>query len=748
MLWSQNITGKVATNDSLPVEFANVILLQVNDSSFVTGTVTDENGNFSFPIANGDYLLKVSFLGFQTQILEIETQNIGTIYLQSEDKNLSEVTITATRPVIKMGNGGISADIKNSRLREIGTAIDVLAQLPWVTTENDKIIVFGKGSPLIYLNNRLIHDVAELENINSNTINKITIITNPDAQYAANIQSVIKIETIKVQGEGLSGNLSHGITINRKFSNVSVANLNYRINNLDLFGMVYLSDKKSLQYIDWEQSNTNNYIVEKDSNHIHSRIFRSNVGTNYTFDSNNSMGARYEYTLTPKYNSTIYSSLSNFFNENHLKEQIYSMQDRDENSTKHSMNAYFSGKFTPWLWVKLDVDFIKGNTDNEQKVRNKKGKLLENIATTGSQNNRLIASKLVFTTPLNDDQLIYGSEWGNTDNRQTFFVTQQDGEQNLQSNKNDAKQNLLAVFASYSKTINKFDFDLGLRYEYVAFDYFANQEKQTEQSRIYRNWFPSINLSYSNNDFQAMAGYDRSIYRPSYYQLRNTIQYNSPYSYESGNPVLKPSINNCFSTAVQWKDFLFSAYFSMYEDIILLICKAYMEDIQMSQTENFDNFKNLSMSALYSKTMKKWHPSLEINLSKDFFNYNGKSYNQPIFEIKFKNSMLLSNNFQIGADVNYNTSGHSEIDYMYDIFRMDVYFSKTFFNRKLRVNLQGNDIFSTDKYKKSKEINGVSFYVCNDWNRRSVSLSVNYSFNTTKSKYKGENAVKSEMNRL
>ena len=744
---AQIITGKIAVNDSLPVEFANVILLQANDSSFVNGTVTDESGNFSITSAAGNYLLKVSLLGFQTQILEVKTPNIGTIYLQSENKNLSEVTITAIRPFIKMENGGISTDIKNSRLKEIGTVMDVLAQLPWVTKEDDKIIVFGKGSPAIYLNNRLIRDLSELENINSNTISKISIITNPDAQYAANIKSVIKIETIKVQGEGLSGNLSSGITINRKFSYSSAANLNYRINKLDLFGMVSISNKNDLQYIDCKQDITNNHIFVKDTNHIDRRFIRTNLGMNYVFDNNNSVGVRYEYALTPKYNSTIYSFLSNF-NENTLKEQIYSVQHRDENRVEHSLNAYFDGKLLPWLMLKLDFDFIKGNVDNDQKVRNKVENLIENVATTGNQNNRLVASKFVFTTPLKNDKLTYGSELANTNNQQLFLVTEQDGEQNLQSNTNEAKQNLLALFATYSKSIGKFDFDLRLRYEYVAFNYFANQEKQAEQSRIYRNWFPGINLAYSIDDFQVMLGYDRSIYRPSYYQLRNNIQYYSPYFYEAGNPFLKPFLDNSLSTSIQWKDFLFSAYFDIYENIILLISKAYSDNILLSEPENLNNFKNISTSAFYSKTIKKWRPSLELSFSKDFFSCDGKSYSQPIFQIKSKNSILLTKSFQIGVDVNYSSNGNSEIDYVYNIFRMNVYISKTFFNNKLRLNLQGNDIWGTDKYKRRQEINNVAYFVCNDWNKRGVSLSVSYNFNSTKSKYKGENAAKDEMNRL
>lgn len=152
------------------------------------------------------------------------------IRLEPEEQNLSEVTVMASLPVYKMENGGIATDVQNSRLKNSGTATDVLAQLPFVTQNKDYFTVFGKGAPAIYINNRLVRDIAELQEINSADINKVTVITNPGVEYDATVQAVIKIETLRKQGDGFSGTLMNNIIVDRKFSHNEMADINYRIN--------------------------------------------------------------------------------------------------------------------------------------------------------------------------------------------------------------------------------------------------------------------------------------------------------------------------------------------------------------------------------------------------------------------------------------------------------------------------------------------------------------------------------------
>jgi hypothetical protein len=751
---AQNITGKVFDgNSSEPLSFANVVLLELQDSSFIIGTATDKNGCFSLQAEDGNYLLKITYIGYQGQIFPLKGKNVGVIYLLPDTQNLSEVTVTASQPIIKMEKGGISANVQNSPLRDRGTALDVLGQLPFVNADKNKITVFGKGTPLIYINNRLIRDLSELESLNSNIIKKATVITNPGAEYNAAVKSVIKIETLKPAGEGLSGSVMGTAIVNREFSYNSFVNLNYRKNKLDVFGLIYYYHGKDLQNIDWEQSivtnNKTSSVIELNKKYTNLKSIRTNFGANYVFNNNHSMGMRYEYGRYPMNNSILNSSLSVFQNDEKIND-LKSLQNRNEERTNHYMNAYYLGEIFPRTTMKLDMDFVKRKQLNRQLVTNTNEEMKENIATNGSQQSSLVASKLVFSSSLGKDNLSYGGEFARTNNEQFFFVSEQDQTQNLESNNNVAKQNLLATFITYSKNMNCFSIDAGLRFEHVGFDYFVNNVRQKEQSMIYNDWFPNINLDYTNNeDFQLMMGFSKSIQRPSYYQLRNNIQYNNRYAYETGNPFLRPSIDNNFFSSIKWKNLLINVNYDIYKDAIMLVSGPYTEEILISKPENFENFKNLSFVVLYSAAIDFWRPSLEIGFNKNFFNYGTPkiSYNKPIYNIRFKNNFLLYRNLQVGADILYSTGGHSEIDYMYPVFRMNVYLSKTFMNDKLRVNLRGDDILGTDRYKTLREINNVSLSVLNDLNKQSISLSISYNLNTAKSKYKGEQASK-ELNRL
>ena len=101
--------------------------------------------------------------------------------------------------------------------------------------------MFGKGEPLIYINNRLVRDNSELERLSSKDISKVELIQNPGAEYDATVKAVLKIRTVRHAGEGLGVNVRSNVSQSHKTSNTDQLNLNYRKNGLDLFGMVNYS---------------------------------------------------------------------------------------------------------------------------------------------------------------------------------------------------------------------------------------------------------------------------------------------------------------------------------------------------------------------------------------------------------------------------------------------------------------------------------------------------------------------------
>lgn len=141
---------------------------------------------------------------------------------------LKEVVVTGSRPNYKMEADGLKTSVEKSLLSKLGTANDVLGQLPFLKENDGKIEVFGKGTPLIYVNNKLVRDKNELKQIKSNEIKDVKVILNPGEQYASSVGSIIKITTSRPVGEGLSGSFYTSLAQYRRFNHYENIKLNYR----------------------------------------------------------------------------------------------------------------------------------------------------------------------------------------------------------------------------------------------------------------------------------------------------------------------------------------------------------------------------------------------------------------------------------------------------------------------------------------------------------------------------------------
>ncbi|MCL2290354.1 MAG: TonB-dependent receptor [Bacteroidetes bacterium] len=753
-LQAQNITGMlVDAHSKEPLPFVNVVLLKAMDSTFVKGVISDRDGSFNIELPQTDkYLLRINYLGYESKIIDVQQNNVDAIPLFPNSQLLNEAVVATTAKIFKIEDGGMSTQIQDTWLQNLGSANEVLTQLPLVTQDGENFTVFGKGTPLIYVNNRLVRDITELQEINSADIKKITVITSPGAEYDATVQSVIKIETVRPQGEGLSGTVTGNLHVDRKFSHSELVNLNYRKKNLDIFGMLRFSQAKDKSYMILEQNTHFNdqILTILNSEHDYHRMnIRSNLGFNYLFGKDNSVGAKYELTSTPLAQGELISNMDVYRN-NQFIETFASDWNTNDKRNAHYVNSYlYLGQFK-WLTVKLDMDFRIGNNSGSQNVLNYYDHITESIATNSNQNHYLYATKLVMATPIKAGKLNYGGEYAYTYNHQDFKVNDEGEAQNLSPNNNTAKQNLLAAFASFSYPFGNFSADLGLRYENTDFNYFANGIKEEDQSKIYHNLFPNVGISYNNvkHSIAATLSYRSTIYRPSYYQLRNSMQYDSPYTYEAGNPYLKPMIANTLSGLFMWKDITLMVNFDMYENSILDIPEQYSDETVLLRPVNLDKSQNLTAAISYSPTFFKiWNPNLQIGVSKNFLKYNEITFNTPLFFMSMGNNITLPKNWQIGADVSYVSSGNYSIFYVHGVFKMGFHVSKSFFKNKLRINLRGSDIFNTEREKVDTQINNIAIRLNKNSNTQGVHLSVTYRFNATQNKYRGE-AASDEQNRL
>ena len=209
-LLAQNYRGKVVDIHNQPIPYANVVLLKRQDSTFVEGCITDLNGFFSMTptLQIADGLLKISCIGYKTAIIGTKGLYNGNILLSENTNELQEIVVKGNKPTYEMKGGALTAQVSGTILGYLGTASDVLKQMPLISGNEDGFEVFGRGMPLIFINKRQVRNQNELKQLKSENIKDIQVNLNPGSQYSTEVDAVIEITTIKPLDGGLGGSLS------------------------------------------------------------------------------------------------------------------------------------------------------------------------------------------------------------------------------------------------------------------------------------------------------------------------------------------------------------------------------------------------------------------------------------------------------------------------------------------------------------------------------------------------------------
>ena len=146
---AQSISGRVIDEQSQPMPFANVVLVNRSDSAFVAGAVTKDDGTFTIETDKQDGILKVSSVGYIIRYIDARQGNVGDIVMKPDTQMLGEVVVKGHVPQFQMGNEGLVTNVENTLLSQLGTACDVLKHVPGIIAKDNQYEVFGKGTPII-----------------------------------------------------------------------------------------------------------------------------------------------------------------------------------------------------------------------------------------------------------------------------------------------------------------------------------------------------------------------------------------------------------------------------------------------------------------------------------------------------------------------------------------------------------------------------------------------------------------------
>lgn len=192
------INGRVYDSKTgQPIEYATVAVLKVKDSALVTGTVTEQNGTFSTKADYGTYLVRISFMGYQTYFhpskvvlsAKNNSANLGKISITPSAVMMDEVHVTAERTMVEYQLDKRVVNVDKNLVTSGGTATDVLESVPSVSVDNDgNVSLRGSTSVKVLINGRPYEMMGNdletlLEQIPASTVESVEVITNPSAKY-------------------------------------------------------------------------------------------------------------------------------------------------------------------------------------------------------------------------------------------------------------------------------------------------------------------------------------------------------------------------------------------------------------------------------------------------------------------------------------------------------------------------------------------------------------------------------------
>ena len=754
----RHLTGTIIDEQGHPVAYANIALLSLSDSTLLCGGVSNESGYFAVPYEQESLLARISYVGYKTIYRLCHQPEVGTIRMQPDNYTLKGVVVQGERPKVVLQGNSLIMNVEGTVMERLGTAEDVLTRVPMIAKRGEGFEILGKGTPLIYLNNRKLTDLNELRNIQSDNIRSVEVIQNPGARYDASVNAVIIIRTKRAAGEGLGVELTSWSRKGHGYANNERINLTYRTGGLELFANLFGAYNKNWSRGEFEQTvyaDTLWTITNRQENTERNPYFEGRLGFNYQVNDNNSFGGFYQHVYDYMKISSVYDD-DILFDGNVYDHLQNNSVKRGELTPRHQANLYYTGKIGQFaIDFNADYTFRKQRNCNQQQELSEKD-MDRDVNTENLTRSKLLAEKLFVSHPLWKGQIEVGEEYTNTHWKSRF--DNQEGY--IDNSNNEQHEQAIAPFMELRQRLGSVQLSAGLRYEHVESEYFVDGLRRNDQCRTYNDLFPSVAASMSVKDFQFSISYSKRTTRPSYWQLSSDVTYENRLNLQMGNPYLKPIKYHNLNTTIIWKWLYLTMNFAHCVDPILYTADSLPGDSKVNFVtyKNYDHADWLTVTLGAQKNVKlggeaTWTPQYNVSLMKPWFKTEflgeQKRFNHPMLVLQLGNIVTLPYDWLLQADFNLHTYGYQQNVWFNSTNAMlSLSVSKDFFKRRLNVKLTGNDLFNSGINRFTLYSNRMMFQKMEDNDSRCIQLSLRYRFNVTPSKYKGTGAGNAEKNRL
>ena len=763
------LKGRVLDEEDKPVAYANVALLAKADSTVTSGTITAEDGTFTIPSAE-DGILMVSMLGYETMYLTPSEDM--TVILKEDSTMLEGAVATGMMVKTRITSDSMVTEIQGTVLGNSGTVLEMLGKVPGMLAKGNELEVIGKGAPVIYINGRKLHDMNELKQMRSEDVQSVEVINNPGAQYDATVSAVVRIKTLRREGEGFGFDLNaaNNQDLQNGVSDPSATmNLRYRFKNLDLFGSVnYWKWDEISTYYDYVKMFTDKsiYIVEDcvANDHFYSSGLDYNLGFSWQLSDNHSVGARVVMRRTVDA-GTYYSSVTDILRHDESSGSVSSVNESFQDEKRNSPydwegNLYYSGQLGK-LGISFNADYLSNRKDMVCDISDiidagEQVHMFQEGVTTSS----LAAAKLVLTCPVWLGQLEAGAEATAVERGSSYSITNYP----LPASDSKVNENNFSAFAAYGFSIPKFgSVSAGLRYEHVGFDYMDLLDDGNSMKRYQDEFFPSISWSGQFGPVHASLAYSLRTSRPGYDFLSDRIKYINSFTLMQGDPKLKNERKQEVGMNARYRWLNLSVSYERIDNALTQMFNIYGKDnmLLVKRSNIPQPVRNLLVFLSANPTWGVYSPGWSAGMQKPWTRIwfddpraeSGKvnvSYTRPMFFLTFNNAFRFRHSWQVEANMNIRTKGDN-LNFRMTSNAYDLGFvvQKCWLKNDalcLRVSLQ--DVL---KCSLQDTYSDAGFLIHTETpirNNHRLDVSLRYTFNASKSRYKGTGAGKDAQSRM
>ena len=293
---------------------------------------------------------------------------------------------------------------------------------------------------------------------------------------------------------------------------------------------------------------------------------------------------------------------------------------------------------------------------------------------------------------------------------------------------------------------------MGLRYEHLQNDYFNFGKREDEVCRNYGDWFPTVTLSMPVGNVQLSLSYRKDIERPAYANLTSSTVYINRYTYQSGNPYLRPTYthNVVLNAAYKWAGMVVT--YSHTKDNVTMATEPFpgSDDpfVSLVRTINgSDGYNQLSLNPYLRPTIGCWHPTWFIyaqwqNYKSPCADGSEITLNHPYANIGWDNTVELPHGWRLNAGMRFSTKGDvNNFRLTRNAFRSDLGIQRDFNLRRLgslTLDLRCYDVFNTNK--SGGIVYGIREITTYNPARRTFTVDLTWKFNEARSKYRGSGA--------